>query len=107
MQEAISRSSCLDRSHPADDSHCIDILILQCLKEFVEGLVGVLALVKEGNKLRADDSTSGIALGGLKCLLIADAKANHAGIAQIHGIDTAEILLLGIVERLLSTGNGG
>ena len=65
----------------------------------VEGFVGIaVGLVEEGNELGADDGTGGVLLGGLEGLAVADAETNHTGIAELHSVDTTEILLFGIVE---------
>ena len=73
-------------------------------KQPVEGFVGIaLSFVQQGHKLRTDDGPCGVALGGCKRLIIADAKAYHTGIAQVHLVDAAEILLLLLVEALLGS----
>ena len=66
----------------------------------------MLALIEQGDELGTDDGACSILLGGLEGLLIADAKAYHARIAQLHGVDAAEVVLLGLVEALLRAGDG-
>ena len=74
----------------------------------VEGGVGVaLGFVEEGDELGADDGAGGVVLGGLEGLGVRDAEAYHAGVAEVHGVDAAEVGLLGVVEALLGTGYGG
>jgi len=73
-----------------------------------KGFVGIaVGLIEECDELGADDGTGSILLGGLERLAIADAEANHAGIAEVHGVDAAEVGLLGVVEGLLGAGDGG
>ena len=38
---------------------------LECGEEAAEGLIGIAGFVEQGNELRADDGTGGMALGGL------------------------------------------
>ena len=81
-------------------------LLFQCFEEPVEGLVGIAALAQQLHELRAYDGTGGIILRCLKCLGIGDAEANHAWIAQLHGIDVPEILLSGLIKGLLRSRDG-
>ena len=79
--------------------------MFKCVIQCCDGSVCITMLVEQGNELRADDCASGIGLGTLQGLVVADAKAYHARISEVHGIDATEILLLGLVEVGLSTGN--
>ena len=78
----------------------------ECLEEGVEGCCSIAVGLQQLYKFRTDDGTCGILLGRLQCLFVRDAKTYHAGIAQVHGIDATEVLLLLFVERLLGTRGG-
>ena len=89
---------------------CICGLRAEGFEEAVEGEVGIaFGLVEEGHKLGTNDGTGRGRLGCREGLGIADAEANHAGIAQVHLVDTMEVGLLGIIEGVLRTcdGSGG
>lgn len=45
--------------------------------------------------------------GGIECLLVADAEAYHAWIAQVHIFYLLKVGLLPGVEVFLGTGGGG
>ena len=74
-------------------------LSAECFEEPVEGEVGIaFGLVEEGHKLGTNDGTGRGRLGCGEGLGIADAETNHAGIAQMHLVDTTEVCLLSIIE---------
>ena len=66
-----------------------------------------LSLVQYAHELRTDDGTGCIVLGGFQGLGIRDAKADHTGITQVHGVDLTEISLLLVIETFLGTGDRG
>lgn len=79
-------------------------LLLQCIEQLAECLVGIACVTKQSDELAAYDGTGGIVMRTFERLTVAYAEAYHARIVQIHGIDTLEVLLLGFVEILLRTG---
>ena len=66
-----------------------------------------MGVVEESDELGADDGTGCVTLGCFKCLLVADTETYHTRIAEVHAVDATEVLLLGIVERLLGASDGG
>ena len=68
------------------------------LVQLVDGLVGIaFGFVERRDELRADDGSGSIGVGGLQRLLVADAEANHAWIAQLHLVDALKVSLLLVV----------
>lgn len=57
------------------------------------------------DKLAANDGAVGMGKSRLEGIAIADAKADKAGIAEVHGLDAPEICLLVLVEGPLRTGS--
>ena len=82
-------------------------LLFKRFKQLVEGGIGIaLVFVEQRDELRTDDGTCSIVLCSLEGLCIADAKTNHTGIAQVHGVDASEIVLFLFVETLLNACDG-
>ena len=57
------------------------------------------------DKLAANDGSVGMGKSRLEGIVIADTKADKAGIAEVHGLDAPEISLLVLVESPLRTGS--
>ena len=82
-------------------------LLFKRFKQLVEGGIGIaLVFVEQRDELRTDDGTCSIVLCSLEGLCIADAKTNHTGIAQVHGVDATEIVLFLFVETFLNASDG-
>ena len=66
-----------------------------------------MALVEQGDELGTDDGSGSVGVGRFQGLLVANTEADDSGRTEVHGIDAAEVGLLGIIEMLLGTGDGG
>lgn len=66
-----------------------------------------LIFIQQGDEAATDDGTGRVGAGGVEGLLVADAEADHAGIAQMHILYLLEIGLLLGIEIFLGTGSGG
>ncbi len=66
-----------------------------------------VSFVEQGDEAAADDGAGGVGAGGVEGLLVADAEADHAGVAQLQVFYLLEVGLLGGVEILLGAGGGG
>ena len=81
--------------------------IFQGFQQLVGSLCGVAGGGEQADELAADDGAGGVCLCALEGLSVADAKANHAGVLQLHGGDAVEVGLLGFVKGGLRAGGGG
>lgn len=80
-------------------------LFFQILLQGPDGLVGIAVfLVEQGDKTAADDGARRMGTGCFEGLPVADAEAYHARIAQVHGLNLAEVGLFPLVEVLLRAG---
>ena len=77
------------------------------LEEFIQRLVWIQGLIEQCHELTADDGTSGVILRTGKGLLVADAEANHARVAEVHAVDMVEVSELGIAEAALGSRDAG
>lgn len=66
-----------------------------------------IGFVEQGDEAAADDGAGGVGTGGIEGLLVADAEADHAGVAQVKVFYLLEVGLLGGIEIFLGTGGGG
>lgn len=82
-------------------------LFFQVLLQLRNSLLRIaFRLIEQSDEAAADDGTGGVGAGGIEGLLVADAEAHHAGIAQLQGFYLLEVGLLGVVEVFLRTGGG-
>ena len=81
--------------------------MFECLEEFIQCMVWIHGFIEQCHKLTADDGTGGVILRTGKGLLVADAEANHAWVAEVHAVDMVEVSELGIAEAALCAGDAG
>ena len=78
------------------------------MEEAVEGEVGIpFCLIQEADEFTADDGTGGVSMSGCKGLAVADAETDHTRVSKMHIVDTAEVLLLCLIEIALGSRDGG
>lgn len=63
--------------------------------------------IQQGDEAAAYDGAGGVGASGVESLFVADAEADHAGIAQMHILYFLEVGLLLGIKILLGTGSGG
>lgn len=81
--------------------------MFECLEEFIQCMVWIHGFIEQCHELTADDGTGGVILRTGKGLLVADAEANHAWVAEVHAVDMVEVSELGIAEAALCAGDAG
>ena len=81
--------------------------MFECLKKPIQSLVWIHGFIEQCHELTADNGTGGVILRTGKGLLVADAEANHAWVAEVHAVDMVEVSELGIAEAALCAGDAG